>query len=89
MNIDEEKHEFDGPPPSADNSILNELLNNKPMVEMTDEELTKHLAALRQTMETPATLRSAMSTKVSAKKGSKGPSKAKTEGIDLLKQLGL
>jgi hypothetical protein len=84
-----EGHEFNGVPPGADTSILNELLNSKPMVDMTDEELTEHLARLRQTMETPATLRSAMSTKVKAKAGPKGPSKAKTEGVDLLKQLGL
>lgn len=86
---EEEKHEFAGAPPPAEESILTELLNGKPLVEMTDEELTAHLASLRQTMETPATLRSAMSTKVREKKGPKGPSKAKTDGMDLLKQLGL
>lgn len=86
----QEEHEFAGAPPPVEKSILTELLDNKPLVEMNDEELNAHLAKLRQTMETPATLRAAMSTKAREKKtGPKGPSKAKTDGIDLLKSLGI
>ena len=55
--------EFTSPPPVGDESQLTELLKPKPLVEMSDEELDKHLATCRAAMETPQTLKAAMSTK--------------------------
>lgn len=49
------------PPHPAQTSPANELLQGKPLVEMTDEELSSHLAKLRATIETPQSLKKALS----------------------------
>jgi hypothetical protein len=54
------KAEFSGPPGSAEDNPLTELLNPKPLVDMSDEELTAHLAKMRLTMESPQSLKKAM-----------------------------
>lgn len=82
----EKQPEFAGDPPAGDASQLTELLKPKPLVEMNDEELSKHLAECRAALETPQSLKKAMSTKPREPKAKK-----KTTGAlgDLLAGLGV
>jgi hypothetical protein len=61
--MSQQLHEFTDKPPVADASQLTELLRPKALVDMNDEELSAHLAHCRAAMETPQTLKKAMSTK--------------------------
>lgn len=66
------------PHPSADSPIT-QVMACKPLVEMSDEELTAHLASLRASIETPQSLKKAMSVSGAADKPKSASKAQKTK----------